>query len=196
MSSLSKALVVGLGGVTNGGKTTMCRSLEQLFSSEQYKLNIKSLHLDDYYRSDDDPRHRYLDKFNQPDWDCLDAIDIDRFLADFDRLRFQCDFLFVEGCLIFNIPMSNKNQHRFRLAYYFDLPFEECRKRRTQRDYGSPDPQDYFETHVWQAYIKAKQDAFERNQLEIVDMTKQSFEQIRNKIIEDILKTNEINLEF
>jgi uridine kinase len=51
MSSSQTAFVVGLGGVTNGGKTTMCRSLEHLFSSNKYNLRIKSLHIDDYIRT-------------------------------------------------------------------------------------------------------------------------------------------------
>ena len=40
-SSSQMAVVVGLGGVTNGGKTTMCESLERIFSSDKYNLRVK-----------------------------------------------------------------------------------------------------------------------------------------------------------
>jgi uridine kinase len=189
MSSSQTALVVGLGGVTNGGKTTMCRSLEHLFSSNKYNLRVKSLHIDDYYRPNDDPNHIHLDKFDHHDWDCLEAIDIDRFIVDLQSIRLQCDLLFVEGFLIFNVDILSESHHLFNLAYYFDLPYEECRKRRLERNYDPPDPDGYFEEHVWSAYIKAKTEAFERNKdvgLELVDTTKESFEKIQEKIIKDI----------
>lgn len=188
-SSPSSALVVGLGGVTSGGKTTMCLSLEHLFSSNQYNLRVKSLHMDDYYHPDDDPHHLHLDKFDHHDWDCLEAIDTERFIADLKSNRLKYDLLFVEGFLIFNLSTTEKNHHLFNLAYYFDLPYEECRKRRLERDYDPPNPDGYFEEHVWNAYIKAKQEAFERNKdvgLEIVDTTKESLEKIQEKITKDI----------
>lgn len=193
MSSLRTALVVGLGGVTNGGKTTMSESLEHLFSSDKYNLRIKSLHLDDYYRPDNDPHHVHLKKYDHHDWDCLDALDIERFMVDLQSLRLKCDILFVEGFLIFNIPSPFKRHHHhhrlFNLAYFFDLPFEECRKRRLRRHDYSPAPDGFFEKHVWHAYIKAKKEAFERNKdvgLELVDTTKESFEKIQEKIVKDI----------
>jgi uridine kinase len=192
MPSLQAAVAVGLGGVTNGGKTTMCRSLEQLFSSDKYNLRVKSLHLDDYFRPNDDPHHKHLDKFNHHDWDCLDALDIDRFIKDFQSIHFKCDLLLVEGFLIFNVPFPSEHHHVFNLAYYFHLSYEECRKRRLERNYDPPDPDGYFEGHIWNAYIKAKNEAFQKNKdvgLELVDTTKESFENIQNKIIKDIETT-------
>ena len=189
MSSSKTALVVGLGGVTNGGKTTMCKSLEHHFSSNQYNLRVKSLHIDDYFRPNDDPHHIHLEKFNHHDWDCLEAIDTDRFIKDLQSMRLECDLLFVEGFLIFNVPTPSKNDRLFNLAYYFDLSYEECRKRRLERNYDPPDPQGYFEEHVWSAYLKAKREVLDRNkdgELELVDTTKESFERIEEKIIKEI----------
>lgn len=189
MSSSKSAVVVGLAGVTNGGKTTMCKSLEKIFSSDRYNLNIQTLHLDDYFRSNDDPNHKHLNKFNHHDWDCLQALEFDRFLEDFQSIHDKCDLLLVEGFLIFNLPIKSKVHYRFDCAYYFDLPYEECRKRRAQRDYDPPDPDGYFEEHVWQAYIKAKKQAFELSNnvnVQLVDTTQQSFEDIQQKIIQDI----------
>jgi nicotinamide/nicotinate riboside kinase len=192
MTSSQDAVVVGLGGITNGGKTTMCRSLEHVFSSDKYNLRVKCLHIDDYYRPDNDPHHKHLEKFDHHDWDCLEAIDTDRFIEDFQSIRLTCDLLLVEGFLIFNVSSPSKNHPLFNLAYYFDLPYEECLKRRLERNYDPPDPHGYFEEHVWQAYIKAKKEAFETNkyiELELIDTTKESFEKLQDKIIKDIEKT-------
>ena len=192
MSSLTNAVVVGLGGVTNGGKTTMCQFLEKIFSSDRYNLNVQTLHLDHYFRSDDDPQHKHLTKFNHHDWDCLEALEVDRFLEDFQSVRRTCDLLLVEGFLIFNLPSTSAIDYRFDCAYYFDLPFEECQKRRSQRHYDPPDPDGYFEEHVWQAYTKAKKQAFDQNndgKLQLVDTTQQSFEEIQKKIIQNIETT-------
>lgn len=189
MSSTKSAVVVGLGGVTNGGKTTMCKSLEKIFSSDRYNLKIQTLHLDDYFRPDDDPHHKHLKKFNHHDWDCLEALNIDRFLEDFQLIHDKCDLLLVEGFLIFNLPVNSKIDYRFDFAYYFDLPYEECRERRAQRHYDPPDPEGYFEEHVWQAYTKAKKQAFEQEKnanIQLVDTTQQSFDDIQQKIIQDI----------
>ncbi|CAF0960969.1 unnamed protein product [Adineta ricciae] len=188
-SSFSGAtLVVGLGGVTNGGKTTMCKALEDLFSSNKYHLRVKSLHMDDYFHPTDDPRHIHLEEFNHHDWDCLEALDTDRFIADVQSFRSQCDLLLVEGFLIFNVS-SPKHSKLFDLGYYFDLPYEECRRRRSSRNYDPPDPEGYFEGHVWQAYVNAKTDALEQNKhlgLELIDTTKESFDQVQAKIVSDI----------
>ncbi|CAF1251054.1 unnamed protein product [Rotaria sp. Silwood1] len=189
MFSSQTAIVVGLGGITNGGKTTMCDFLERLFSSNKYNLDVKSLHIDDYFRSNDDSNHIHLDKYNYHDWDCLNALDIDRFMKDFQSICLQCDLLLVEGFLIFNIVSPSKDDYLYDLAYHFDLPYEECRKRRFERIYDPPEPEGYFDGHVWNAYIKAKKEAFEQNKnirLEIIDTSKESFEKIQEKIIKDI----------
>ena len=189
MSSSKEALVVGLGGVTNGGKTTMCQSLVQIFSSDRYEIDVKILHLDDYFRPNDDPKHKHLKKFNHHDWDCLEALDIDRFLQDFQSVRLRCDLLLVEGFLIFNLSSKSNQEYRYDFAYYFDLPYEECRKRRGERHYDPPDPKGYFEEHVWQAFINAKKQVLDQDndgKLQLIDTTQQSFEIIQDKIVREI----------
>ena len=186
MSSPGGALLVGLGGVTNGGKTTMCRSLERLFSSPEKDLRVLSMHLDHYFRSPDDPHHVHLDEFNHHDWDSLNALDTDRFVSDLQTKRQQCDLLLVEGFLIFSIPYD---QRAFDLTYYFDLPYEECLRRRLTRHYDPPDPPHYFTGHVWNASVQAKEEAlrrFDRSSMFVVNTAEESFEQVERRIIDDV----------
>ena len=185
-------LVVGLGGVTNGGKTTICRSLERLFSADPYNLRIISMHLDHYFRSPDDPNHVHLDEFNHHDWDSLNALHIDRFISDLETNRHRCDLLLVEGFLIFNIDYpSSQHNAVFDLIYYFDLSYDECLRRRLGRNYDPPDPKGYFIGHVWNASIKAKTDAINRfhlTQENFVNTGEEPFDQAEHRIINDIHK--------
>ena len=184
------ALIVGLGGVTNGGKTTMCRSLQRVFSTEPYHLHVLCMHLDHYFRSPDDPNHVHLEQFNHHDWDSLNALHIDRFIDDLENNRKQCDLLLVEGFLIFNIPYPlDKNLTVFDLIYYFDLPFEECLRRRLDRNYDPPDPEGYFIGHVWNTALKAKKDAidqFHLKQENLVNTGDDPFDQVERRIINDV----------
>ena len=77
--------------------------------------------MDDYYHPTDDPHHIYLDKFGHHDWDSLNALDIDRFVSDFQSNRLKYCLLLVEGFLIFNISSLSQENRAFDLAYYFDL---------------------------------------------------------------------------
>ncbi|CAF1390719.1 unnamed protein product [Adineta steineri] len=186
MSSTSPAIIVGLGGVTNGGKTTMCKSLEHLLSSTKSNFRVKSMHLDNYFRPNDDPHHIHLDEFNHHDWDCLEAIDTEKFVHDIELNRYQCDLLLIEGFLIFNI--SNAKE-LYDLIYYFDLPYEECHRRRSSRNYDPPDPKNYFEKHVWQVHLKTKQEVleyFNKKKLVIVNTKEESFDKIQERIVNDI----------
>lgn len=166
----------------------MCRSLERIFSSTKYQLHVQTIHLDHYFRSTDDPQHVHLPKFNHHDWDSLNALNIDQFLVDFKQKRLDCDLLLVEGFLIFNIPLAKEF---FHLEYYFDLPYEECLRRRSGRNYNPPDPPGYFQGHVWQAYIKARDEAIELykdKSLTVVNTVEQSFDCIEANIVKEIEK--------
>lgn len=188
MSGRYTALVVGLGGVTNGGKTTICQSLERFFSSTKSQLRVQTIHLDDHYRSPDDPNHVHLPEFNHHDWDSLHALNVDQFLADIERERVNCDLLLVEGFLIFNIPLA---KDLFHLIYYFDLPYEECLRRRSEIIYDPPNPQGYFQGHVWPAYLNAREETselYKNKRIIVVNTAEQSFENVQENIVKEIEK--------
>ena len=163
----------------------MCYALEKFFSSESKYLRLKTFHLDDYFRPIDDPRHIYLTEYKTQDWDCLSALDLDRFVSDLKSDRDRYDLILVEGFLLFNIP----SESAYDLSYFFDLPYDECCRRRLERVYEPPDPEGYFQGHVWPAYLKAKNDALEQMRtasFTLVDTTEESFETIEKKIIDEI----------
>ncbi|CAF1335714.1 unnamed protein product [Rotaria sordida] len=73
--------------------------------------------------------------------------------------------------------------------YHFELPYEECRRRRFERTYYPQHPEGYFDGYVWHAYVKAKKEMFERfhdKKIVIVNTAEESFEKIEEKIVKDI----------
>jgi nicotinamide/nicotinate riboside kinase len=186
----SMAFVVALGGDTNSGKTTICQFLERVFRSEPYNRRVLSMHLDDYFRCADDPHHVHLAQFDHHDWDSLNALDIDRFIDDLESNRDKYDLLLVEGFLILNIAYpSNGRDQVFDLIYYFDLPYDECHRRRITRRYDPPDPPGYFTEHVWNASVKAKVDALERwhnSTIHIINTSEQSFDEVQTRLLTNI----------
>ena len=73
-------IVVGIGGVTAGGKTTLCRSLVECLPS------VISLHMDNYYRTDYSEQLEYLEEYDKAfaNWDSVNAVDFERLVDDLE----------------------------------------------------------------------------------------------------------------
>uniref|UniRef100_A0A8W7PH45 Uncharacterized protein n=2 Tax=gambiae species complex TaxID=44542 RepID=A0A8W7PH45_ANOCL len=84
-------LVIGISGVTNGGKTTLAKSLEAYFTAHLHKTFFKenlilnkvvALCQDDYFLPVDSPRHELVKKLNHINWEILGSLDMDRMCQD------------------------------------------------------------------------------------------------------------------
>ncbi|KAM4745954.1 nicotinamide riboside kinase 1 isoform 2-T2 [Anableps anableps] len=170
-----KTLVVGVGGVTNGGKSTLSQFLHQ-------KIHNSCIIAQDSYFKDDSVVPADSNGFKQ--YDTLDALHMEKMIKEVYSWKNDPDvflrerglilkdssvdsevyILIVEGFLIFNYSPLNE---LFDMKYFLEIPYEVCKKRRSIRVYSPPDPPGYFDGYVWPMYLQNRKE-MERITSEIV----------------------------
>nr|XP_034955626.1 nicotinamide riboside kinase 1 [Zootoca vivipara]XP_034955627.1 nicotinamide riboside kinase 1 [Zootoca vivipara]XP_034955628.1 nicotinamide riboside kinase 1 [Zootoca vivipara]XP_034955629.1 nicotinamide riboside kinase 1 [Zootoca vivipara] len=188
-------LVIGLGGITNGGKTTLAKRLKKQLP------NCTILSQDDYFKPESEVA---VDDRGFLQYDVLDALHMEKMVADIrswmtnlqdsaltrplhDNQKGEKDnhILIVEGFLLYNYkPLSDI----WNKKYFLTIPYEECKKRRSTRIYNPPDPPGYFDGHVWPMYLKHRRE-MEENETGIVYLDgTQSQEDLYSKLYDDIVQ--------
>lgn len=164
-------LIVGISGVTCGGKTTLSQSLYDYLSDPSIattfakNVAIGQVHLvnqDDYFLAEDHPNHEWIDSISHINFDILNALDMTKMCSDLyavlgKRFHFYSkrdqpqvvNILLIDGFLIFNHSVTNRI---CQLKFHLHLPYEKCYQRRTSRVYDPPDVIGYFELCVWPMY--------------------------------------------
>uniref|UniRef100_A0A8C0XNN8 Nicotinamide riboside kinase 2 n=1 Tax=Castor canadensis TaxID=51338 RepID=A0A8C0XNN8_CASCN len=184
-------VIVGIGGVTNSGKTTLTNSLHKA-------PNCCVIHQDEFFKPQDQIAVGE-DGFKQ--WDVLESLDMEAMLSTvqawvkspqkFARahgVSVQSDasdthILLLEGFLIYSYkPLLDVYSRR----YFLTVPYEESRQRRRTRKYVVADPPGVFEGHVWPMYLKYKQE-MEADGVEVVYLDgMQPREELVHQVLEDI----------
>lgn len=174
-------LIVGVSGVTCGGKTTLSQKLCEHLRSDPYCLSgsvkvgtVKLINQDDYFYPDDYPQHEWIEQLKHVNYDVMGALNMTKMCNDIymelgKRFVFYSktkpvdtvNIMIVDGFLIFNHGILNR---LCQLKFHFHLPYEKCYDRRIKRTYEPPDVLGYFELCVWPMYeqhfneIKNKED--------------------------------------
>lgn len=186
-----KKIIVGIGGMTNGGKTTIACSLKKALP------NSSLINQDTFFKESADVEFGE-DGFQQ--YDVITALDMEAMMnAVYGRMKNIAAFreediaqeyndlgiLIIEGFLLYNYKPLNDV---FNQRYYISIPYEECKRRRCLRTYEPPDPPGYFDGHVWPMYLKNKKEMEEiADNIIYLDGTK-SPEELFTQVYEDILR--------
>ncbi|KAM7327900.1 nicotinamide riboside kinase 2 isoform X3 [Alexandromys fortis] len=185
-------VIVGIGGMTNGGKSTLTNRLHKALP------NCCVIHQDDFFKPQDQIAVGE-DGFKQ--WDVLESLDMEAMLSTVRAwVKDPCKFarahgvslqpsasdthiLLLDGFLLYSYkPLVDMYSHR----YFLTVPYEECKRRRSNRSYMVPDPPGLFDGHVWPMYQKYKRE-MEQDGVEVVylDGTK-SREELFRQVLEDV----------
>ncbi|KAM6991174.1 carnosine N-methyltransferase [Passerculus sandwichensis] len=192
-----KVLVIGLGGVTNGGKTTLAEKLKNMLP------NCDIISQDDFFKPESEVE---TDERGFKLYDVLDALYMDEMVTSIrnwmkspassgvvtEEPENTCDnlknvhILIVEGFLLYNYEPLNELWNR---RYFLTLPYEECKRRRSTRVYQPADTPGYFDGHVWPMYLKYKNEMEENASMQVdyLDGTK-SQEELLSYVYSDIIQ--------
>ncbi|XP_051856832.1 nicotinamide riboside kinase 2-like [Antechinus flavipes] len=192
--------IIGIGGMTNGGKTTLTNRLIKTLP------NCCVIHQDDFYKPQDQIEVGE-DGFKQ--WDVLESLGMEAMLntvlewlnnpmkfASTHGINIQQNsqesnsddthILILEGFLLYSYkPLLDLYSRRYFLA----VPYEECKRRRSTRNYKVPDPPGLFDGHIWPMYQKYRQE-MENNGVDVVHIDGlKSRDELYHQVLEDIQNT-------
>ncbi|CAL8254390.1 unnamed protein product [Merluccius merluccius] len=193
--------IIGIGGVTNGGKTTLTNELMKSLP------NCCVVHQDDFFKK---PGQIEVGEDGFKQWDVIAALDMEAMINTIkgwveNPVKFarthgvtlsntsnmtgpeeQIHILIVEGFLLYNYqPLMDV----FNKCYYITIPYQECKSRRSMRQYTIPDPPGLFDGHVWPMYLKHRREMEANNlPIEYLDGLRTK-EEIYTQVYEDIQNT-------
>ncbi|XP_037907016.1 nicotinamide riboside kinase 1 [Hermetia illucens] len=173
-------LVIGISGVTCGGKTSLATGLHSFFTTNQNKHILNTnlvvgdtfvLNQDNYFLPEDDMRHKLIPKLNHINWEVMTALDMEKMLSDIRDILKPGFILYDKNRIL---PTTFQEQHQQQInililegflifnhpqllqlcqvKFHLHLPYEKCFQRRQNREYNPPDVTGYFEMCVWPMY--------------------------------------------
>ncbi|XP_068830022.1 nicotinamide riboside kinase 1 isoform X2 [Capricornis sumatraensis] len=186
-----KTFVIGISGVTNGGKTTLAKNLQK------HLPNCSVISQDDFFKPESEIE---TDENGFLQYDVLEALNMEEMMSAIscwmenpthslvsthEESIKEIPILIIEGFLLFHYKPLDTVWNR---SYFLTIPYEECKRRRSTRVYKPPDVPGYFDGHVWPMYLKHKKE-MENVSWEIVylDGTK-SEEDLFSQVYEDVIQ--------
>ncbi|XP_017950197.1 nicotinamide riboside kinase 1 isoform X5 [Xenopus tropicalis] len=203
---MMKQFIIGISGITNGGKTTLANRLLKLLP------NCSLICQDDYFKPDSDIE---TDENGFKQYDTIEALDMETMIKAvhswiklsqdvlaMEEKKEMCStceekayFLIVEGFLLYHYknyycrPLENVLNRK----YFLSIPYEESKQRRSRRIYNPPDPPGYFDGHVWPMFLKHKKEMEEtHSDIVYLDGTK-SEDEIQSLVYSDIISSFSIH---
>ena len=139
-------MIVGIGGVSRAGKTTLADLMAKLFVARGKKVAM--IHQDDYiYEEASIPKVK-----DRTDWEHPDSIDFDRYHEAILNADKENDLVIAEGLLTFYNPKIIDLMDRKIYVTISKKTFLE-RKSEDLRWGSEADPEWYME-HIWDSFLQ------------------------------------------
>ncbi|XP_067121384.1 nicotinamide riboside kinase 1 [Centruroides vittatus] len=179
-SSMGKWKLVGIAGVTCGGKTTLAEMLKKTIK------NCIVIKQDEYFYDENSDHHVIIPELQHANWECLSSINWKELEARVKELlneepKDDYSTIIIDGHLIFNYEPLEKLFHK---KFFLTLSKEECWERRRVRVYNPPDPPGYFDICVWPMYLKNKQEMAEK----VNDIVYLNGSEDKNELFKKVIK--------
>lgn len=137
-------MIIGIGGPSQAGKSTLAKGL-----LERLEGSVSILSQDDFVKAEHDiPMVR-----DRIDWESPLSINLDKLLQHLEELSSANSTVIVEGIFAYSFPELNAIYDKAILIEIDKPTFWNRRKKETR---WGKEP-DWFLEHVWSAYMENKQ---------------------------------------
>ncbi|XP_067939218.1 nicotinamide riboside kinase 2-like isoform X2 [Watersipora subatra] len=135
--------VIGFGGVSCGGKTTLSTKIKSTLPS-----TCVTYHQDDYYWPEE---HSFWKNDGTDNWDDISAFDLEKLLKDLqEEISQGTPYIILDGIMLYE---DKRLDNLINDKYFFTLPFDLFEERRLRRNYQPPEPFPlYYKEVYWPVY--------------------------------------------
>ena len=134
-------MIIGIGGVSNSGKSRLARRLATRFSDRK----VKVFHQDQYvFPVEQIPKIR-----DHPDWEVPESIDFEKLKQEIRDAEAIYDIIIVEGLMVFYDP---ELRSFFDRLIHLRVSREAFLKRKAGDKRWGLEPEWYRE-HIWNCYL-------------------------------------------
>jgi uridine kinase len=140
----AETLLIGIGGVSRSGKSTLARQLQEHYASMGKSCLILSQ--DDFVIPEDQiPKIR-----DRIDWEDPVSIDWKQLKRKIEEMKASFQVIIVEGLFAFVDPALTE---LYDMKFFMEISKETFLARKAVDDRWGPEP-DWFIEHIWESYLK------------------------------------------
>jgi adenylate kinase family enzyme/uridine kinase len=187
--------IIGIGGSTRSGKTTLSRALFNHYSRQNDTI-VYHIGQDAYFKA---IKPKYLfGTLSFDNWECPEAVDFDRFYSAIidtknearEKLRANTQYkealIIVEGFLLFH---EERIVSLLNVKYFIAIPKQLCHERRlkanTKWKFPEPHFEEYFALLIWPGYVRYNKCVCLMKDVQVIDGL-HSKEQILDRVLHEL----------